>query len=74
MSAITHNVCHPAMIYRQIFIILVLLCPLWVHALAPADPARFEKAIAAFEAEDAAKEPPKDVTLFVGASNIRRWT
>lgn len=61
------------MIYRQIFIILVLFSPLWVHALAPADPTRFEKAIAAFETEDAAKAPPKDVTLFVGASNIRLW-
>ncbi|MGV3660532.1 MAG: GDSL-type esterase/lipase family protein [Prosthecobacter sp.] len=63
------------MIYRRLFCLLLLV----VAAATPAfavpvpDPARFEKAIAAFEAEDAAKAPPKDVTLFVGASNIRRW-
>ena len=38
-----------------------------------ADPARFEKAIAAFEAEDKTNAPPKDATLFYGASNIRLW-
>lgn len=61
------------MIYRRIFILFALFSPSWLPALAPADPTRFEKAIQAFEAEDAAKAPPKDVTLFVGASNIRRW-
>jgi lysophospholipase L1-like esterase len=61
------------MIYRRLFLFLCLLGVTWSHALAPADPARFEKAIQAFEAEDAAKSPPKDVTLFTGASNIRRW-
>lgn len=65
------------MIYRRLFTAITLVSLLTgslAHALAPADPARFEKAIAAFEAEDAAKAPPKDLTLFVGASNIRRWT
>jgi lysophospholipase L1-like esterase len=38
-----------------------------------ADPARFEKAIAAYEAEDKTNAPPKDGTLFYGASNIRLW-
>ena len=38
-----------------------------------ADPARFEKAIAAYEAEDKTSPPPKDATLFYGASNIRLW-
>ncbi|MDZ4404173.1 GDSL-type esterase/lipase family protein [Prosthecobacter sp.] len=61
------------MIYRQLFVILFLFNACWALALAPADPARFEKAIQAFEAEDQAKAPPKDVTLFTGASNIRRW-
>lgn len=42
-------------------------------ALADADPMRFEKAIQAFEESDKTAPPPKDVTLFVGASNIRRW-
>ncbi len=36
-------------------------------------PERFEKAIAAFEAADAAQAVPKGGTLFLGASNIRRW-
>lgn len=62
------------MIYRPLsFLFLLLFSASWALAVAPADPARFEKAIAAFEAADAAKAPPKDVTLFVGASNIRLW-
>ena len=61
------------MIYRHFVALFLLLTSSWAYALKPADPARFEKAIQAFEAEDAAKAPPKDVTLFVGASNIRRW-
>ncbi len=73
MSLITHNVCHAAMTYRQFAVLFLLLISSWAYALKPADPARFEKAIQAFEAEDAVKTPPKDVTLFVGASNIRRW-
>ncbi|MGE0760664.1 MAG: GDSL-type esterase/lipase family protein [Pirellulaceae bacterium] len=39
-----------------------------------ASPARFEQAIAAFEAADKTDPPAKNGTLFVGASNIRRWT
>ncbi|WP_395744969.1 GDSL-type esterase/lipase family protein [Prosthecobacter sp.] len=58
--------------HRFVLLFLVLTAPFAV-ALEPANPARFEKAIQAFEAEDAAKAPPKDVTVFVGASNIRRW-
>ena len=61
------------MIYRHFLVLFLVICSSWAHALKPADPARFEKAIQAFEAEDAAKAPPKDVTVFVGASNIRRW-
>jgi len=61
------------MIYRHFIVLFLVICSSWAHALKPADPARFEKAIQAFEAEDAAKAPPKDVTVFVGASNIRRW-
>lgn len=44
-----------------------------VFALANADPARFEKAIAAFEEADRSSPPPEGATLFTGASNIRRW-
>lgn len=59
--------------YRHFAVLFLLLTSSWAYANKPADPTRFEKAIQAFEAEDAAKAPPKDVTLFVGASNIRRW-
>lgn len=63
------------MIYRRLFCLLFVVAVSATRAAATpaADPARFEKAIAAFEAQDAAKAPPKDVTLFVGASNIRLW-
>jgi hypothetical protein len=37
------------------------------------DPARFEKEIAAFEAEDRAAPPPPGRALFVGSSSIRYW-
>ncbi|MEZ5386102.1 MAG: GDSL-type esterase/lipase family protein [Prosthecobacter sp.] len=62
------------MYYRRVFPLLLLALPLSpVFAAPQADPARFEKAVQAFEAEDAAKTPPEGLTLFVGASNIRRW-
>lgn len=61
------------MIYRHFAVLFLAFASSWGLALAPAGPERFEKAIQAFEAEDAAMAPPKDVTLFVGASNIRRW-
>ncbi len=44
-----------------------------VLALVDADPARFEKAIAAFEEADKTTPAPAGATLFTGASNIRRW-
>lgn len=37
------------------------------------DPARFEDAIAAFEAQDAESPPPEEAVLFVGSSSIRMW-
>lgn len=52
---------------------LSLLLPFAPGAEKAADPARFEKAIAAYEAEDKTNAPPKDGTLFYGASNIRLW-
>lgn len=63
------------MIYRRLFCLLLLVAASATQVLAvPApDPARYEKAIAAFEAADAEKAPPKGATLFVGASNIRLW-
>jgi lysophospholipase L1-like esterase len=59
--------------YRCLSVLFLLLTSVWADTPKLADPARFEKAIQAFEAEDAAKAPPKDVTVFTGASNIRRW-
>jgi lysophospholipase L1-like esterase len=59
--------------YRHFTVLFLLLTSSWAQAVKPVDPARFEKDIQAFAAEDAAKTPPKDVTVFVGASNIRRW-
>lgn len=59
--------------YRQFTLLFLFLNCSLALALQPADPARFEKAIQAFEAADAAKAPPKAPVLFVGASNIRRW-
>lgn len=64
----------PTMIYRQLSYLFLLLALVGQVLAAPlADPARFEKAIQAFEAEDAAKPPKPGLTLFVGASNIRLW-
>ena len=37
------------------------------------DPKRFDKEIAAFEAEDRARPPAADSILFVGSSSIRYW-
>ncbi len=37
------------------------------------DPARFEEAIAEFEAMDAEEFPPEGAILFYGSSSIRRW-
>lgn len=59
---------------RQFFALLALSwLPLTLTAAPSADPARFEKTIAAYEAEDKTTPPPKDATLFYGASNIRLW-
>jgi lysophospholipase L1-like esterase len=35
---------------------------------------RWEKEIAAYEAQDRASPPPKGAALFIGSSTIRRWT
>jgi len=68
----------PALLNRLRFLALLAawaLAPAFTPAAEKkaADPARFEKAIAAYEAEDKASAPPKDATLFYGASNIRLW-
>ena len=68
----------PAVLPTRLHVLVLLTVLLTFHlafAAAPkaADPARFEKAIAAYEAEDKTNAPPKDATLFYGASNIRLW-
>src|SRR4051812_28063834 len=42
-------------------------------AQQPHDSSRWEKAIAAFEAEDKTHPPPKGALLFIGSSTIVRW-
>jgi lysophospholipase L1-like esterase len=39
----------------------------------PHDSSRWEKAIAAFEAQDRTDPPPKNALLFIGSSTIVRW-
>jgi lysophospholipase L1-like esterase len=61
----------------------LLLVLLLVHSAAAAAPAakpdpapaadKWEKTIAAFEAEDKASPPPTNAVLFVGSSSIRLW-
>ena len=55
--------------------VLLVATPLRTSAQAVADPdpSRFEKDIAAFEAEDKAAPPAAGGTLFVGSSSIRYW-
>ena len=55
--------------------VVLAVAPLLATAqpVASPDPARFEKDIAAFEAEDAAAPPAPGGTLFVGSSSIRYW-
>jgi lysophospholipase L1-like esterase len=45
-----------------------------VETNAPVGPAKWEKDIAAFEAQDRAQPPEKGGIVFVGSSSIRRWT
>lgn len=47
--------------------------PAPAQPVADPDPARFEKDLAAFEAEDTATPPRPGGTLFVGSSSIRYW-
>ena len=43
-------------------------------AVPPADPARWDKDLAAFAKEDAAEAVPEKAYLFVGSSSVRLWT
>ncbi|MBI5800372.1 MAG: hypothetical protein HZA92_06540 [Verrucomicrobia bacterium] len=70
----------PVVLFNRLHFFAVL-CAAWLlawpfaSAAEPkaADPARFEKAIADYEAGDKTNAPPADATLFYGASNIRLW-
>ncbi|MGJ8697912.1 MAG: GDSL-type esterase/lipase family protein [Verrucomicrobiaceae bacterium] len=48
---------------------LLLLVPLTLLA----DPAKWEKNIAQFEASDAKSPPPQNAHLFIGSSSVRLW-
>lgn len=50
----------------------LLILPLLAQAESPS-PARFESAIAAFEAADRENPPPENAILFIGSSSIRGW-
>lgn len=65
--------------FRHCRVAAVLVLFSWLAArpspaLPPSNnPARWESAIAAFEASDKQSPPPKDGILFVGSSSIRLW-
>jgi lysophospholipase L1-like esterase len=59
--------------YLLAFLVSALSLTSFYGADAPADPGRWEKAIAAFERADHGKSPPKQAVLFVGSSSIRLW-
>src|SRR5262245_642277 len=55
-------------------LLLLLVSPAATWAQKGADSSRFEKEVAAYEAQDKTSPPPKGLILFTGASTIRRWT
>jgi lysophospholipase L1-like esterase len=60
--------------YIALIGLLLLLAPQWTMFGQKADDfSRWEKAIAAYEAEDKVNPPPKRQIVFVGASTIVRW-
>lgn len=64
-------------ILRSISIVLALVVTGWAGGLAAAaahDFGKWEKEIAAFEAEDRTNAPPAGAVLFTGSSSIRLWT
>ena len=52
----------------------VAVAAIFQHCVRGEDkPSRWEKEVAAFEKQDAAKPPPKGGVVFVGSSSIRMW-
>jgi len=70
---------HPFTRFRRVVSGVLVVCACLgaatsrLVAQANPDPARFEKDIAAFEAEDRAAPPAAGSVLFVGSSSIRYW-
>jgi lysophospholipase L1-like esterase len=55
-------------------LLLLISRPADLWAQKAGDPARWEKDIAAYEAQDKTNPPAKGQVLFIGSSTIRRWT
>ncbi len=55
-------------------LLVVAASPTRAQTVAPADPARWEPAIKAFETADIAAPPPSGGIVFIGSSSIRLWT
>jgi len=59
---------------RTLALFTLLAGHLTVGLAKDPDPARWEKTIAAFEAQDKKSPPPKDAILFTGSSSIALWS
>jgi lysophospholipase L1-like esterase len=55
-------------------LVALLLFTAPARAQKSSGPERWEKDIAAYEAQDKASPPPKGGIVFIGSSTIRRWT
>lgn len=62
---------------RRFMLLLLLALPLFAHAREPvpesAEQAKWEPAIAAFEAADRQQPPPPRSILFIGSSSVEHW-
>jgi len=60
--------------YLSCVALLLLVSSPAVTLAQKADSSRWEKDIAAYEAQDKTSPPPKGGIVFIGSSTIRRWT
>src|SRR5437764_12815138 len=58
---------------RLLFAAVLTMVPLAARADENDSFAKWEKAIAAFEAKDTSNPPPQNGIVFVGSSTVRRW-
>lgn len=62
---------------KRFMLLLLLALPLFAHAREPvpesAEQAKWEPAIAAFEAADRQQPPPPRSILFIGSSSVEHW-